>query len=193
MEAITPKLSFRALTNMSRKQLNRLMEFGTAPQLADVVGYEFRGWNVPPLAALIGTRKFKKGFCGQPYKGFLYGYNVRVQQNDKHEPWLARPSEKNPRRFAFFKVFPPRVVGQSRFANTMVIHYASWQRYFFLNPARYTVDYMVYPESSNKDLMLGKSYFELGPIKFFVGHLVLERYNKSEFTIHDSHHELGHA
>lgn len=175
------KHTFDELTKLSNKQLDPFMVEGTAPQLEDVVGYDFRGWNINPATKISGTRKFKKGFFGDPAVGHIWGYNVPTEQNGMNGPWNAKPNENNPRRYFFYKVFTAKSVAHKKHPNSLIVHYAKWGEYFFLNPVKYTVDYLVYPDPDNRDLMVGKAYFEIGPIKFFAGYFILERHNQSNY------------
>lgn len=173
--------TFESLTVASKTDLDRLMRIGLPPGIADVVGYEFRGWNLQPTTKLLGTRKFKKGFYGNPADGHAWGYNVPVQQNAKHEPWISMPSEENPKRYFFFKIFPSAVADKPKYSNSLVVDYRKWPEYSTLSPVRYTVDYLVYPTSDSRDLILGKSYWELGSLRPFLGYFVLERHNPSNY------------
>jgi choline dehydrogenase-like flavoprotein len=171
---------------MSRAELEQLMAQGVAPQIGDVLGYEFRGFNVQRAARLIGNGKFKKGFFGNPAYDHAWGYNIRVRQNDLDEPWIARPSNDDPKRFFFFKVYPAASSGKARYPNSLVIDYRGWGEYFFLNPVGYTVDYLVYPDPDNRDLIVANSYLETPIGSVFLSHFILERYNQSDYG-RDSH------
>jgi len=177
------KYTFDELTELDNKRLGELVRAGGTPTIAEVVGYDFRGYNVPPVTRLIGTRKFKKGFYAQPgADDYAWGYNVPVAQNDKTEPWLAEPNEENPRRYYFYKVFPAGTPGYLKeCAHALIIDYSKWSGTFFLNPVRFTVDYLVYPDPENHDLIVGRSDFVKGPINFFMGHLILERHNRNNY------------
>jgi choline dehydrogenase-like flavoprotein len=164
-----------------KRTLDRIMMEGTAPLIEDVLGYEFRGWNLQEATKLLGTRKFKKGFFGDPGKGYAWGYNVPVKQNAKDEPWISEPSDDDPKRYFFFKVFPASAADDPKYPNSLVVDYRKWDEYFFLNPVRFTVDYLVYPNPSNHDLILGISYLEAGPVRPFLGYFILERYNQSGY------------
>lgn len=178
--------TFDALTTLDKKELDRIMDEGRAPEIEDVLGYEFRGWNLQEATKLLGTRKFKKGFFGDPGKGYAWGYNVPVKQNAKDEPWISEPNDDDPKRYFFFKVFPASAADDPKYPNSLVVDYRKWDEYFFLNPVRFTVDYLVYPNPSNHDLILGISYLEAGPVRPFMGYFVLERYNQSNYD-RDSH------
>lgn len=180
---MSPKLTFDTLRKLDTKELDRLMQEGTMPSVADLVGYEFRGFNVPWAARLIGAKKFKKGFFGEPDGDYCWGYNVIVEQNGMDEPWNAEPNEEKPRRHHFFKVFPgsAAMANKPLYPNSMVIDYRYWEEYFVLYPPRYTVDYLVYPDPDNRDLILAKSYLEFPFGHFQMSHFILERYNESNY------------
>jgi hypothetical protein len=174
--------TFDSLTTASKDVLDHLMTTaGSPPSIPDVLGYEFRGWNLQPTTKLLGTRKFKKGFFGDPAAGYAWGYNVPVQQNAKHEPWISRPSDANPKRYFFFKVLPATAANKPQYSNSLVVDYREWKEYFVLNPVRFTVDYLIYPDPANHDLILGKSYWEAGALRPFLGYFVLERHNPSNY------------
>jgi len=177
------KYTFDELTEFSNKRLGELMRAGSTPKIEEMVDYEFRGYNMPRVTKLTGTRKYKKGFYAQPgAKDYAWGYNMPVVQNRKTEPWLTTPNEENPRRYYFFKLLPAGTPGyDKRFAHALIIDYSKWDEYFFLHPARFTLDYLVYPDPENHDLVVGRSDFSNGPIRFFLGYLILERHNKNNY------------
>lgn len=178
--------TFESLTLADKKTLDRIMQEGTAPDLGEVLGYEFRGWNLNEATKLLGTRKFKKGFFGDPEKGEAWGYNVPVKQNAKDEPWISEPTDEDPKRYFFFGVLPASAADKPKYPNSLVVDYRKWDEYFLLNPVRFTVDYLVCPDPSNRSLILGKSYLEAGAVRPFMGYFVLERYNVSGYD-RDSH------
>jgi hypothetical protein len=182
MNQSNAKYTFEELTELSNKRLGELMRTGSTPKIEEVVGYEFRGYNVPWATKLMGTKKYKKGFYAQPgVSAYAWGYNVPVVQNRKTEPWLAVPNEANPRRYFFFKVFPAGTPGyDKKMAHALIIDYSKW-RYFFLNPIQRTLDYLVFPYPENRNLMVGRSDFFAGRIHFPMGYLILERHNKSNY------------
>src|SRR5262245_44403594 len=173
--------TFDSLTTTDKATLDRIMLESPAPVLADVLGYELRGWNLNPAARLLGTLKFKKGFFGDPAKPYAWGYNVPVQQNEKAGPWIAQPSDADPRRYVFFKVFPADQARNPVYPKSLVIDYPAWVEHFALNPVALTVDYLVFPDPANRDLILGKSYLEAGPVRPFGGYFVIERHNPNRY------------
>jgi choline dehydrogenase-like flavoprotein len=172
-------LTFESLSRAKKSELDKLMKISPAPTMDEVLGDEFRGWNLNASTRLTGTRKFHKGFFGTSGLDHIWGYNMPTQQNDFDQPWMTTPSDDNPKRYFFFKVFP----GDSKwlYPKSLVIDYQSSREYFPLNPIGYTVDYLVYPDPANHDLILGKSYIEVGPIKLFLGYFVVERRRKADY------------
>lgn len=184
MKTAKPQFTFNELTELNRTQLDELLHRGSTPKIEEVIGYEFRGYNLQAATKIIGTRKFKKGFyAAEAAANHAWGFNMPIVQNGKNAPWQAVPNEVNPRRYFFFKVLPAGAPGyERRLAHTLIVDYSKWRGYFVLNPARYTVDYLVHPDPENRDLLVGRSDFVMGPIRFFMGYFILERYNKSNFT-----------
>lgn len=175
------KYTFEELAKLKTKQMDALMLTGGTPTMEEVLGYEYRGYNMNASTVILGTRKFKKGFFGDANKDHAWGYNVLVKQNKMSEPWLAKPNEQNPDRKYFFKLLPAGNGYDARYDHSLFVDYAKSGEYFILHPTRYTVDYLVYPDPENHDLMLGKSDAVIGPIRLPLGYFILERYNKSTY------------
>ncbi|HSL68846.1 MAG TPA: GMC family oxidoreductase N-terminal domain-containing protein, partial [Longimicrobiales bacterium] len=176
--------TFESLARSKKDSLDKLMKTGRPPALEDVLGYEFAGWNLNASTKILGTRKFKKGFFGGPGLDHIFGYNVPVKQNGITEPWIAEPSDEDPKRYYFFKVYPARQ--SARYPNSLIVDYQASKEYFALNPVGYTVDYLVYVNPDDDDLILGKSYLEVGFLKPYLGYFVLKRNNPSNYG-RDSH------
>ncbi|MFZ0392086.1 MAG: hypothetical protein WAN36_16615, partial [Calditrichia bacterium] len=71
--------TFNSLSALDKKTLDKLIKSSSAPEIDDVIGWEYRGWNLNAATRLTGTRKFKKGFFGQSGIGHAWGYNVPVK------------------------------------------------------------------------------------------------------------------
>jgi choline dehydrogenase-like flavoprotein len=179
--------TFDELAALSGKELDQLMETSEAAKLEEVAGYEYRGWNVNAMTKISGTRKFKTGFFGDPDRGYLRGYNVRIVQDGREWKWQVKKMKNKSVRFAYFNVLPPFTHRKPKYEHekSLIIDYAKSGAYFFLNPVKYTVDYVVCPNPKNRNLLLGKSNFEAGPLRFFMGYFILERDpQKSNFEEH---------
>jgi hypothetical protein len=177
-------LTFDELTKYDNRRLEPLMASGTIPAVPDLVGYEFRGWNIQALTEVLGTRKFIKGFyADDPAAPTAWGYNMPVQQNGKSKPWLPKLKDGQPIRYYFYKLLPGPTLKDAIYPRTLAIDYRQWPGYAHLNPVRYTVDYLVYPDPANPDLVLGKSYAQLGKaIRPFLGFFILARLRPSDYA-----------
>jgi hypothetical protein len=177
--------SYLSLAKASERDLEYVLRKGRIPSLGNLVGYEFKGYNLPFLTQVLGFRKFKKGFFpdrGQSVEGGeISGYNVFVEQNGLDDAWIARPSDVEPKRHSFFHVYKVRHSEiDSLYPNAVLLNYglggnAPW------NPARLLRDYLVQVDPDNPDLLLGKAYFAAGPLRAFPSLFVLEKYNDSTF------------
>lgn len=177
--------SFLSLVNSSDRDLEYVLRDGVPPALEGLVGYEFKGYNLPFITQILGFRKFKKGFFlgeGQSVeKGEISGYNVAVVQNRLEDPWIAEPNDAQPKRHAFYRVYRVRRSEVDDFyPNALLLNYAlggnpRW------NPAGLLRDYLVQVDPENPDLLLGKAYFALGTLRVFPSFFVIERFNRSHY------------
>jgi len=171
-------MTYETLCKASNRELERIMRAGTPPALSDLAGWELRGYNTTPLAELIRSRKFKKGFEGDPDDpDGLSGYNVRVRQNGLHAPWLPVLRHGEPIREFPYAVRPVRPGERdSRYENALLLDYGLPGALPL--PPTWLRDYMVQISPDNRDLMLGKAYAALGPLRILVGFFIAERYNR---------------
>ena len=95
--------TYEELSKLKRKELDALMHVGRCPTVDDVLGFEFKGWNLNAFSRVLGNRKFKKGFFGQSERTYCWGYNMPVVNNDIQEEWNVRPNAENPKRYYFYK------------------------------------------------------------------------------------------
>ena len=177
--------SYLSLVKSNDKDLEYLMRDGVTPALAGLVGYEFKGYNLPFVTQVLGFRKFKKGFfleSGQsPEEGEISGYNVVVEQNRLEDPWISKPSDTNPKRHGFYRVYKVRRSEvDDRYPNALLLNYGlggnpRW------NPAGLLRDYLVQVDPENPDVLLGKAYFAVGSMRMFPSFFVLERFNKADY------------
>ena len=177
---------YEDLARKSQSELEAIFKAAKAPDPKNLEGWEFRGYNVPFIAELMGIRKFKKGFFigpGQTRDGLeMMGFNVPMVQNGLFGKWLARPSETLPKRFGFYRVYDVRPYEKdNKYPNALLLNYGIARN--GVNPARLLRDYLVQPDPDNTDIYLGKAYFALGGLRVFPSFFVLERYNKIEGKI----------
>lgn len=173
------ELTYEAVCAMPPAQLNQLVWDGATPELDSLAGWEFRGFNVAPVTALLGIRKFKKGFFRDPSQPeLLQGYNVKVEQNGLLNPWVDKLRHGEPVRHALYQVY--RVRSDERdnlYPNALMLNYGLGPNPP-LDPSRVLRDYLVQVHKDNPDLLLGKAYTALGPLRLPSGFFVLERYNR---------------
>ena len=91
------------LARQSKGELDALFAAGRPPDVSTLAGFEFRGYNQPRMAALLGIRKFIKAFYVDR-SGHPFGCNTPVAQNELADEWLPRPSAEQPKRYAFFLI-----------------------------------------------------------------------------------------
>lgn len=168
--------TFEQLASLSNARLEEIFRQAKTPDFENLAGYEFRGWNTPAFASLLGIRKFKKGFYHKDGKPF--GYNIPVKQNGLGGPWICKPSDDNPRRFGFYRVNEPGSVPISdKEPHALVLDYSGGDNKLF--EGSFLRDYLAHPYPENPDIYLGKAYMALGPKLVFSNFFVLERHRES--------------
>jgi len=163
------------LAGRSKHELAKVFAVGTAPLAGALTGYEFRGFNQPRSAALLGIRKFIKAFYTDQ-AGRQFGCNTRVRQNGPGADWIAKPSPEHPRRYAFFLVEPhdPEAADTERRTAVLLDYGRGGNRGY--DPARILRDYLVRVEPGSDDLLLGKAYFTFGGRHLAHTYFLIERY-----------------
>ena len=163
------------LTRLSKRELESVFATGSPPDVAALTGFEFRGYNQPRAAALLGIRKFVKAFyldgSGQPF-----GCNTPVAQNGLAGDWLPRPSDDQPKRYAFFRVEPadPDAGDQLQRGAVLLDYGRGGNRAYDI--ARILRDYLVRTEPGSDDLLVGKAYFVVAGARLASSFFLIERY-----------------
>lgn len=165
---------FEELAGSANSRLEELLREGRAPEPASLAGFEFRGFNTPAFTALLGIRKFIKGFFSGP--SGLEGYNIPARQNGLAGPWLHKPDPASPKRFGFYEVYRVRPEARdSRYPNAVLLDYGASRRNPAVAPERVLRDYLVEPFAGDPDVLLGKAYLALGPLRVATSFFVLGR------------------
>ncbi|MEW6439586.1 MAG: hypothetical protein AB1640_01505 [bacterium] len=177
--------TFESLARSADRDLEYVMRRGGTPELEGLVGYDFKGYNLPLITQVLGFRKFKKGFFldeGQSVEGGeISGYNMVVEQDGLDAAWTAKPSESDPRRHSFFRVYKVRHSElDSLYPAALLLNYSMGSNPLW-NPARTLRDYLVQVDPANPNLLLGKAYVALGTLRAFPSFFVLERQNESSY------------
>ena len=163
------------LAGQSKGELDAVFAAGSPPDVAALTGFEFRGYNQPRTAALLGIRKFIKAFyldrSGQPF-----GCNTPVAQNGLAGEWLPRPSAEQPKRYAFFRVEPadPDAPAGLRHNAVLLDYGRGGNRSYDI--ARILRDYLVRVDPGSDDLLLGKAYFVMARASLASSFFLIERY-----------------
>ena len=173
MASVSPR--YLELAARSKGELDAVFAAGSPPDAAALTGFEFRGYNQPRAAALLGIRKFIKAFyldrSGQPF-----GCNTPVAQNGLAAEWLPKPSAEQPKRYAFFRVEPadPDAPDGQRHG-AVLLDYGRGGNHAY-DIARILRDYLVRVEPGSDDLLLGKAYFTVAGARLASAFFLIERY-----------------
>jgi hypothetical protein len=166
--------AFQRLAARSPRELEAVLRRGRAPASDALLGYEFRGYNHPRRAALLGIRKFIKGFF--VVRDEVLGFNTRTRQNGLDGAWIARPDDSDPRRFAFFRVLPPGSgVREGAYGHALLLDYSGAGNPAY-DPSRLLRDHVVRVDEHSDDLLLGKASLALASARVPVGFFLLERH-----------------
>lgn len=171
----TVSARYLELAALPKADLESIFKQGTAPDVTALTGFEYRGFNQPRAAALLGIRKFIKVFyTGNSKQPF--GCNTPVLQNGLDAEWLAKPTPDTPKRYAFFQVDPPDPdAADPRARNALKLDYSKGR-----NPpyeiARILRDYVVRVAPGSDDLLLGKAFFVIAGKRVADSFFVIERY-----------------
>jgi len=160
------------MKEMTESELGALMAAGRAPSADSLAGWEFRGWNHPPVLALLGIRKFVKGFF---LADGLEGYNRPPRQNAFTEEWLDAGTP-----FGFYRVGAP-AAPDLRHPESLLLNYGTSPRNAFWKPERVLRDYLVQPDPAEPDVFLGLATLALGPARPATNYFLLERLGRSEW------------
>lgn len=172
-------VSFRDVIAYDRRTLEAIMIHGATPKKEELIDYEFRGYNPPMFARVLGFQKFVKGFF-EDRKG-LAGYNL-FTLNPRSGPsaeWIAKESGKNRGRHGFYDVVPVKPGSRyDEFEQAVLLDYGSG-RNSRLNPECRIRDYLVQVDPDNPELYLGKAYLDLGVTSVHSNFFVLERFRRT--------------
>jgi hypothetical protein len=166
---------YRKLALSNNRDLEQIFRQAKQPVADQLAGYEFRGYNTPFFAKVLGIQKFIKGFFSES-PGKIEGYNIPVRQNGLANPWLHLPNAEAPKRFGFYHVYPVR--GEERdnlYPNALLLNYGASARNPFYRVERVLRDYIVQPDPANPDILVGKAYLAFGPLRIPSNFFILER------------------
>ncbi len=167
-----PGPSFADLIAMSNEELDAVLQSGTAPDPDALVGWEFRGFNPPTFAKILGFQKFIKGF-DRDDAGNVYGYNLFVEdaRGGPDAPWVAKGDGGPDTRHGFYDIVP---LATDTGIDGVLLDYGSGRNAWY-NPEAVIRDQVVQVSAGNPDLLLGKAFLQIGPWRVFSNFFILER------------------
>ncbi|TPW19146.1 MAG: hypothetical protein FD126_2979 [Elusimicrobia bacterium] len=166
---------FRALTKTSAPELERILRFASAPVLTALAGYEWAGLNVGGPLAVLGGKKFIMGF----FRGSsgAEGYHIGAVQDGPLEPWrYDSPVDQPPARSAFFRAGRVKAGSRdARYPRAALLDYGAGRRKSAWSFARLRRDYLVQPDPSDAEVLLGRRTLALGQARLAAHCFVLRR------------------
>jgi hypothetical protein len=174
------KRTLKDLSGLSNRELEEIFANGKTPDPEKLVGWEFRGYNVPFFTKLLGIKKFKKGFYKKDDE--YWGYNIPIYQGPIEEPWRCQPVDHNPRRMGFYsvkKVTPEEP--EKKEPGALILNYGDGRNWPW--EGSFLRDYLKQVEPNNDDLYLGKAYTAIGPARILPAFFILERDRKAPTEI----------
>ncbi len=160
--------TYESLAQATSDELETILRTGTAPDLEQLNGYIYCGWNHEWIGNLSG-KKFKKGFMKKD--GANLGYNeIVIQDSDGVTgEWRqnlgsdGKPSQLGYFRTAYVRNEPPiniaRPYQQLGFFDYDIPHMHKWYLSFF----RVIRDFVVLPNPGDNSLLLCKAYLRVFP------------------------------
>jgi hypothetical protein len=176
-----PSARYLEIVRAPGDELRRILANGETPDAANLVGWEYRGTNVPATTALLGIRRFVKGFdradgTGQPGDESVVGYNISVVGSDLATPWTTREQRDGRTRFGHFTVAAVDPEGpDNRHLNALFLDYGAVPEPEHGVAGRIR-DYIVRVQPGSDDLLLGRAFLAFGSRRVPVGWFVLERF-----------------
>jgi hypothetical protein len=185
MAATTTRWTYETLAKADMATLERVMLEGTAPDMQQLVGWIYCGWNHEWVGRLSGE-KFKKGFW--PKDGQVYGFNEMCYQDSLgvNGKWRVRMLNRRPIQLGYFRCSlvkdeppeplnrPYRHLGHFNYNVSM----NTWQNL----PFRVIRDFVVLPNEGDHELMLCKAFLQGTPqINVFYCYFLLGRREKIQY------------
>jgi hypothetical protein len=165
---------YSALVGSSLRELRHTMIRGERPDTESLLGWEYRGTNIPAVSMLLGLRRFIKGFVLDAQSKPV-GYNKKVIGPDLRAPWSEAPQRDGRIAFAYFAISPvdPEAT-DNRYLNALLLDYGAVPE-----PERgmagHLRDYLVRAHPGSDDLLLGHAFLAIGHSRIPLSWFALER------------------
>jgi hypothetical protein len=169
--------TFEKLAQLDRQTLEDVFLTAQTPDLAQLNGHVYDGYNHERMGQLPGE-KFRKAFYRQD--DTQYGYNQIVMQDGRHYlgAWQTRMDKGKPARRGYYRVTlvsdEPSQPRTAPYRHLALLNYniALNPRWAF--PIRSIRDYVGAPNAGDHSLLLGKAYLQIAPgITFFASYFIL--------------------
>ena len=183
--------TYEELAGAELTKYEELLRHNPGPAFTSLVGWEFRGWNVPthPIAKIVvplaGFQRFVKLFfrrAGDPEPArapMIHGCNKMITKGGLDQPWDDKLKRGEPKRHGFYKVYRagdgPKRFGP--YGQSVFLDYSVAENGLF-DGGKVLFDFLV---EVSEDLMLGKAYVCLPGIRLHVSYFILERLGKHTF------------
>ncbi len=169
-----PSADYLAIVNLRMSQLEAVARRGDLPDPESLVGWEWRGTNMPATSRFLGLRRFIKGFVSGA-GGATEGYNVSVAGSKLESPMVERLQRDGRRQWAPFNVTPVNPTSpDNRYLHALLLDYGAVPTPEPGIPGRLK-DYLVRVVPSSDELLLGRAFLALAGARIPVGWFVLER------------------
>ena len=172
-----PPWTFETLAQADRKTLEDVLLAAQAPDLAQLAGRVYDGYNHDRFAQLL-YEKFRKAFY--QHEQALYGFNQVIRQDGQHYRgvWQPRLKEGKPVRLGFYRVTlvkdEPARKHSAPYRHLACINYNIDLNPRWNVPVRSIRDYVGLPNAGDHSLLLGKAYVQLTPwLMLSAGYFVL--------------------
>jgi hypothetical protein len=166
---------YRELAVSPKRELEAAFAAGRAPDLDALAGFEFLGYNQPPVTSMLGIRKFIKAFYLDDSQQ-AFGCNTPVRGSRLDQEWIPRPSREQPKRYAFFKVEAADPDAADRLHQGAVLLDYSRGGNKPYDVSRILRDYLVEVEPDSADLLLGKAFFVIAGARVASSFFLIQRY-----------------
>ena len=161
---------YKRLAHSPARHLEDLVRASPSPDLDSLVGWDWAGFNTPPTTTLLGIRKFIKVF--ERGAAGVEGYNLRAKGTSLDEPWVPRGHDRERSKVGLYAVVPA-YAHPGPYRHAALIDYGARPDQFWVG--RTIDDYLVQPDASEPDVLLGKAYLCFGRARIPAGYFILER------------------
>jgi hypothetical protein len=158
--------TYETLAQADRATLENVLINGTPPNMEELVGQIYCGWNHEWVGTLSG-RKFKKGFYKKD--GQVYGYNELVAQDGQgyRGEWQVRMKNARPIQLGYFRTSLVKNEPRERL-NQPYQHLGLFDYNLPMNGGinlffRVIRDFVVLPNKDDHSLILCKAYLQFLP------------------------------